>query len=171
MKVTDSIILKSDEGDGYRVMLVEAPVAYLSEEVQQAIANASIDLREIIIERIQGGNVTKQRILHQISNWLAGCFADNQNMVLFYLCDDMNPIPLRNEHGSHRTMSVQEYRSRLFSRLFNTYINSHNISGVFNNPIRIDGVGYSYFIHIIARERHSDIEKQIANDVMEGFGI
>lgn len=170
MIVTDSIILKSVNEDEYRIMLVEAPVRYLSDLVQVKILKASVDIIEIIIERVHGGKVTDQKLLHQISNWIAGCFADNPDMILFYQCDDINPIPSRNGHSSNSAISVQEYRSRLFSQLFNTYIRSHQIEGVFNYPIRIDGEGYSYFMHVIARKKHENVVKMIGFDILEGFG-
>lgn len=168
MTVTDSILLSTDSHDEYRIMLVNAPIGYLADGVQLYIERHSIDIREIIIERVQGGNVTNQRVLHQISNWLAGCFADNPQMILFYQCDDMNPIPSLNSTLSN--ISVQEYRSKLFSRLFNTYVRSRQVEGIYNFPIRIDGEGYSYFMHIIARESHKDIVSMLRDDILEGFG-
>ncbi len=170
MNVTNSIILNLSSGDEYRIMLVDAPTEYLSEGIRNLIYENSVDIKEIIIERIHGGHVTNQRVLHQISNWLAECFIENPNMVLFYQCDDMNPIPSRNENSSHKRMPVQEYRSRLFSRLFNTYVSSHHIHDVINYPIRIDGEGYSYFMHIIARLQHTKVVECIGADVLEGFG-
>lgn len=170
MNVTNSIILNSSSGDEYRIMLVDTPTEYLAEDIRNLIHENSVDIKEIIIERINGGNVINQRILHQISNWLAECFIENPHMMLFYQCDDMNPIPSRNENSSHKRMSVQEYRSRLFSRLFNTYVSSHHIQDVINYPIRIDGEGYSYFVHIIARLRHVNVVECIGEDVLKGFG-
>lgn len=170
MTITDSVIFNSNEGDEYRIMLVKAPTGYLSEDVRKTLTENSVDIREIIIERKKGGNVTNQKILHKISNWIADCFAENENMILFYQCDDMNPIPSRNKKSSYSKISVQEYRSRLFTRLFNTFIRTRQITGVFNYPIRIDGVGYSYFMHIIARESHKNIVKILNDDIFEGFG-
>lgn len=170
MTITNSVFLLSDSGDEYRVILVKAPIEYLTEDVRSVLKLNHVEIREIAIERIHGDNVTNQKLLHQISNWIADCFAENPNMILFYQCDDMNPIPSRNPKGNNRNIPVQEYRSKLFSRLFDTYVNSHNISGIFNYPIRIDGVGYSYFIHLIAREEQNSIVELISKDVLDGFG-
>lgn len=170
MKITDSIILNTTKGDEYRIMLVEPPLGYLSDAVQLQIKTSKVDIREIIIERIRGGNVTNQKVLHQISNWLAGAFAFSPNMILFYQCDDMNPIPSRNAKSSNNSISVQEYRSRLFTRLFNTYIKSHQMEGIYNYPIRIDGEGYSYFAHIIARNSQKNLVDSLRKDIFEGFG-
>lgn len=165
-----SITINSSFGDIYRIVLSPAPNGALSEEVNSMLSDKGIEIREIIIGRTQGSRTTSQKELHQISSWIADRFAENPNMILFYICDDMNPIPSRNTKSVYSKITVQEYRSKLFSRLFNTYILSHNISGVFNLPIRIDGEGYSYFIHIIARDKHASIVDTISNDVLEGFG-
>lgn len=142
----------------------------MSEDVNASLAGLGIEIREIIVGRTKGDGTTSQKELHQISCWIADRFAENPNMILFYICDDMNPIPSRNSKSFYSHITVQEYRSKLFSRLFNSYISSHNISGVFNLPIRIDGEGCSYFIHIISRERHASVVDMISSDVLEGFG-
>ena len=82
----------------------------------------------------------------------------------------MTPIPSRNITSDNRNLPVNEYRSRLFSHIFDTYMSSHQVSGVTNTPIRLDnyenGVGYSIFLHIIARDCHSDIVEVLKNDIM-----
>ena len=67
-----------------------------------------------------------------------------------------------------------EYRSRLFSHIFDTYMTSHQVSGVINTPIQLDnyenGVGYSLFFHFIARDTHSDIVEMLKADIREVSG-
>ena len=71
-------------------------------------------------------------------------------------------------------MPVNEYRSALFSHIFDTYMTSHQVSGVINTPIRIDnyenGIGYSLFFHFIARDIHSDIVELLKEDIKEVSG-
>lgn len=71
-------------------------------------------------------------------------------------------------------MPVNEYRSKLFSHIFNTYMSSHLVSGVTNTPIRLDnyvnGTGYSLFFHFIARDIHSDIVEMLKDDIREVSG-
>lgn len=165
-----SINVKAGTGDVYRIVLVPAPMGGLSEKVRDLLSAQGIEVSEIILGRIQGESSTAQKTLHQISGWIADRFAENPNLMLFYTCDDMNPIPSRNKKSINGSISVQEYRSRLFSRLFSTYTSSHHIIDVFNYPLRIDGEGYSYIIHLIARKEHSKIVECMAKDIMEGFG-
>lgn len=68
-------------------------------------------------------------------------------------------------------MPVNEYRSKLFTHIFDTYMASHQISGVTNTPIQLDnyenGVGYSLFFHLIARNVHSDVVEILKNSILE----
>jgi hypothetical protein len=86
----------------------------------------------------------------------------------------MTPIPSRNKSGENKDIPVNEYRSRLFSHIFDTYISSHQVLGVCNTPIRldnyVDGIGYSLFFHFIARDIHSDIVEMLKADIKDVSG-
>ena len=86
----------------------------------------------------------------------------------------MTPIPSRNKNSDNKDMPVNEYRSRLFTHIFDSYMISHQVSGVINTPIQLDnyedGVGYSLFFHFIARESHSDIVEMLKEDIKEVSG-
>ena len=61
-----------------------------------------------------------------------------------------------------------------FTHIFDTYMASHQVSGVTNTPIQLDnyedGVGYSLFFHFIARDIHSDIVEMLKEDIKEVSG-
>jgi hypothetical protein len=86
----------------------------------------------------------------------------------------MNPIPSRNSNSDNRFLPVNEYRSRLFSHIFDTYMLSHQVSGVTNTPIRldnyVDGIGYSIFIHLIAMDCHGEIVDMLKDVIREVSG-
>lgn len=165
-----SFFISTREGDEYRIMLSDADVYLLSEEVRNVLSENNIDVSEIIIDRIKGGQSTAQEVLHTITGRIADLFADNRNMILYYSCDDMNPIPSRNMKGANRDLSVQEYRSKLFSYIFDSYMVSHQVSGFSNTPIIITGEGYAQFMHLIARDKHKLIVNRIKDDVIKGWG-
>lgn len=158
------------KGDEYRIMLSDADVSMLAKQVRDALAANNIDISEIIIDRLKGGESTAQEVLHAITGRIADLFADNGNLILYYSCDDMNPIPSRNRKGANKDLSVQEYRSKLFSHIFDSYMLSHQVSGFTNTPVIISGEGYSQFMHLIARDKHQSIVDAIKNDVLEGWG-
>ena len=165
-----SFSINTKKGDEYRIMLVDADVSVLDEQVRNAIANNSIDISEIIIDRARGGESTTQEILHVITGRVADLFAEHVNLILYYSCDDMNPIPSRNTKGANKNLSVQEYRSRLFSHIFDSYMFSHQVSGFTNTPIIINGDGYSQFMHLIARDKHQYIVDLVKDDIQKGWG-
>ena len=165
-----SFFISTRKGDEYRIMLSDADVSMLAEQVRNIIIANDIDISEIIIDRLKGGESTAQEVLHAITGRIADLFADNGNLILYYSCDDMNPIPSRNTKGSNKDLSVQEYRSKLFSHIFDSYMVSHQVSGFTNTPIIIRGEGYSQFMHLIARDKHQSVVDSIKNDVLEGWG-
>lgn len=165
-----SFSITTSNGDEYRIMLVDADVSMLAQQVRDILGEYKIDISEIIIDRIKGGESTAQEVLHSITGRIADLFADNGNLILYYSCDDMNPIPSRNMKGANKDLSVQEYRSKLFSHIFDSYMVSHQVSGFSNTPIIINGEGYVQYMHLIARIKHQSIVNRIQEDVIEGWG-
>ena len=111
---------------------------------------------------------TKENL--SITGKIADLFAENENLILYYSCDDMNPIPSRNTKGANKDLSVQEYRSNLFTHMFNSYMLSHQVSGISNTPIIIKGEGYTQYMHLIARDKHRSIVDLVKEDIIEGWG-
>lgn len=171
MEASYSISYRESE---YRVLLSPANTNVLSDEMNSLISNQGIDISELIIDRIRGNKATGQEVLHDITGWVADMFASNPNLIIYYSCDDMMLIPSRNTYSDHKDLPVNEYRSRLFSRIFNTYILSHQVTGVTNTPIRLDndenGVSYSIFIHFIARDRHASLIDMLKDNIKEVSG-
>ena len=168
MEASYSIIQKDNE------LLTSVNTEVLPERIQKALVCRNIDISELIIERITGNSPTGQDVLHDITGWVAELFASHPNLIIYYSCDDMAPIPSRNKNSENKNMPVNAYRSRLFSLIFDTYMTSHQVTGVSNTPIQLDnynnGVGYSLFFHFIARDIHSDIVDMLKNDIREVSG-
>lgn len=171
MEAAYSIVQKDNE---YRVLLTSVNTEVLPERILKILTGRNIDISELMIERISGESTTGQDILHDITGWVAELFASNPNLIIYYSCDDMTPIPSRNKNSDNKDMPVNEYRSRLFTHIFDSYMLSHQVSGVVNTPIQLDnyedGVGYSLFFHFIARETHSDIVEMLKDDIKEVSG-
>ncbi len=171
MEASYYIIQKENE---YRILLTPVDTGVFPNHIQQILADRKIDISELIIERISGDSTTGQDVLHDITGWIAGMFASNPHLIIYYSCDDMTPIPSRNKYSDNKDMPVNEYRSRLFSHIFDTFMTSHQVSGVTNTPIQLDnyenGIGYSLFFHFIARDIHSDIIEMLKNDIREVSG-
>ena len=171
MEAYYSITQKENE---YRILLTPVNTEVLPEYIQEKLAERNIDISELIIERISGESTTGQDVLHDITGWIAEMFASNPNLIIYYSCDDITPIPSRNKNSDNKDMPVNEYRSRLFSHIFDTYMMSHQVSGVINTPIQLDnyenGIGYSLFFHFISRDIHSDIVEMLKADIRDVSG-
>ena len=171
MKASYSIVKKDNE---YRILLTPVNIEVLPDHILNVLTSRKVDISELIIERISGESTTAQDVLHDITGWVAQLFASNPNLIIYYSCDDMTPIPSRNKNSENKDMPVNEYRSKLFTHIFDSYMASHQVSGVINTPIRLDnyenGMGYSLFFHFIAREIHSDIVEMLKEDIKEVSG-
>lgn len=171
MEASYSIIQKDNE---YRVLLTSVDIEALPERILSVLTERNIDISELMIERISGESTTGQEVLHDITGWVAELFASNPNLIIYYSCDDMTPIPSRNTNSNNKDIPVNAYRSKLFTHIFDTYMTSHQVSGVTNTPIQLDnyedGVGYSLFFHFIARDIHSDVVEMLKEDIKEVSG-
>jgi hypothetical protein len=171
METSYSIVQKDNE---YRVLLTSVNIEVLPDRIQKVLTNRNVDVSELMIERISGDDTTGQDVLHDITGWVAELFASNPNLIIYYSCDDMTPIPSRNQNSENKDMPVNEYRSKLFTHIFDTYMTSHQVSGVINTPIQLDnyedGMGYSLFFHFIARDIHIDIVEMLKEDIKEVSG-
>jgi hypothetical protein len=149
-------------------------IEVLPDDIHNVLSSRKIDISELMIERISGESTTGQDVLHDITGWVAELFASNPILIIYYSCDDMTPIPSRNKNSDNKNMPVNKFRSKLFTHIFDTYMESHQISGVVNMPIQLDnyenGVGYSLFFHFIARDIHSDIVEMLKDDIKEVSG-
>ena len=67
-------------------------------------------------------------------------------------------------------MPPQEYRSRLFERMFQRYVKQHNIGDVRLSVVEVNGTNEKYYFHVIYRERHSMLASMIGSDIKDGLG-
>ena len=89
------------------------------------------------------------------------------NAILYYQCDDMDDVPM-NSRKKISGISVQKYRSMLFSLMFDKQARYVPLDMV-NVPIFFDFMGHETYIHIIARESHLSLINLIKRDIKEGF--
>ena len=135
MEACYSIIQQDNE---YRILLTPVNTGGLPVNIQQVLSARKIDISELIIERISGDSTTGREVLHDITGWIAEMFASNPNLIIYYSCDDMTPISSRNKNSDNRDMPVNEYRSRLFSHIFDTYMTTHRCA-CRGCPVAADG--------------------------------
>ena len=155
-------IFRSPEGDVYHITITEEG-RVLSPEVLKSLGN--IHVVGIELRRLSGNNTTGHEVLAALEDTIAKVFLQNDDVILCYYCDFINPIPKTKKNK----MPPQEYRSRLFDLMFQRYAKLHGIHDVRLSVVEINGIEETYFFHVIYREMHSVFATMIGSDLKEGF--
>ena len=155
-------IFQTSEGDVYHITLSEDE-GVLSVDALESLKE--ISLVGIELRRLSGNNPTGHDVLAAIERTIADLFKERKDVIICYYCDFINPIP----HTSKNSMPPQEYRSRLFDRMFQRYIKQHGIKGIRLSVVEINGINEKYYFHVIYREIHSLLATMIGQDLKEGF--
>ena len=91
----------------------------------------SLKFFDVTLIRIAGDGYVGARSLNTIAETLGRFLDENEEAVLCFYCDDTTDI-IRN----HNELSPQEYRSRLFTRMFDRYSRTHNYNPYINRTIK-----------------------------------
>ena len=158
----------SKTSDRYIVKIQKDGERFLSSKMLSTLDASDMEVWGIYLNRVGNiKNVTSIRDLSIISKQIYGFFLSHENVILYYVCDDMAEVPM-NAKKKAEGYSVQYYRNRLFSNLFQKLQSLLSIR-VVDLPICIDACDNDMYIHIIARAEHFDIATKIKQDVLEGF--
>jgi hypothetical protein len=114
---------------------------------------------------LSGKHITGNSVLSALSSAIAEFFFQDENVIICYYCDFINSIPNTRKN----TMPPQEYRSKLFERMFQRYVNQHAINDVRLSIVEINGINEKYYFHVIYRETHSLLASMIGRDLKEGY--
>ena len=155
-------LFRSPEGDVYHITLTEDNRA-LSDDVREALGN--IRVTGIDLRRLEGSHVTGHKVLDAVADAIAEYFLKNEDIIICYYCDFLNPIPNTRKNS----MPPQEYRSRLFDKMFQRYVKLHHINNVRLSVVEINGINEKYYFHVIYRENHSILASIIGSDIKEGY--
>ncbi len=156
-----SFDIHSDKGDQIRVAL-----SYYDLESLQPFTNDPLTLTlvfyDVTLVRISGDGTIGLKSLKAICDVLFRFMADNDKVVLCFYCDDLTDVPRH-----HREYTPQEYRSRLFSRMFDMYVRANSITSLINYVIRIEDGDNSRYAHFITPERYLPAAQSLGNILME----
>lgn len=155
-------IFRSSTGDVYYITLSEDHGVLSSETIDML---NDVEVVNIELRRLAGKNVTGQEVLTAIASTIAEFFIENENAILCYYCDFIDPIP----HTYKNSMPPQEYRSRLFDKMFQRYSKRHGIADIRLSVVEINGINEKYYFHVIYRETHSLLASMIGRDLKFGF--
>lgn len=155
-----SVSITSESDDEYRIILSPFNLDVIPDKVRELLAD-NIEIADITLDRIKGESPTNIDILLKISNVIGEVFDDNENLILYFYCDDMHDVSRRD-----KILSPQKFRSDLFSRMFDRYIISNGITNIINTPIEIKADRHIY-IHLISRKCHLKYVTAIKHAIMD----
>ena len=154
---------------GDNVFLLDISVLddnYLSSDTLCSL-EGKVELFTVTLDRIEGNNPVSPYQLGILEEMIARFMKDHPNGVLCYYCDYLNSIPaIRKNRPS---ITVQEYRSKLFEAVFNRYCHHHPDTSFAQSILTIEGEE-NYYIHLIASKNLSTFVDVIAEDLQTGYG-
>ena len=155
-----SVSINSKSEDEYRIILSPFNLDIIPLEVREILGD-STEIADVTLERAKGDNPTDIGVLLKISNVIGEIFNDNENLILYFYCDDIHDILRRDKR-----VTPQKFRSNLFSRMFEKYMLSNGITDIINTPIEIKADRHIY-IHLISRSIHLEYVKAIKDVIMD----
>lgn len=109
---------------------------------------------DVTLVRKAGEGYVGNKMLFAVSDVLAKFMDENEEAVLCFYCDADTDV-----HRNHMDLLPQEYRSQLFSRMFEMYVKSHNIHNFINHRVVIEDAenhNAKQFAHFICRKEHQE---------------
>lgn len=138
-----SFDIDNGKGDQLRVAL-----SYYDAETIQTLTydplTLSLIFYDVTLIRVSGDKTVNLKSLKEICERLYRFLSENDSVVLCFYCDDQTDV-IRHDVD----LTPQEYRSRLFSKMFEMYIKSKKITDYVNYIIKIDDNGMPRFVHFI----------------------
>lgn len=119
---------------------------------------------EISLSRIDGDGPVGYNVLGQICRILADFLFANERAVLCFYCDGTTEI-----ERHHKAIPPQEYRSLLFTRMFEMFVKRNHTDELANYQVIVthnNDHWQSEYAHFICRKYHLPIIKRISNLLM-----
>ena len=163
--MTEVYTLRSESGDEYKLQFTTDRSGIIADNLLDQLNAHGIEVVEIGLARVKGENITGHKVLHQIEECIADLMQRMPNVILSYFCDFIHLVP------SHKkNMTVQEYRSRMFSAMFKRYVTQQQLFDVCDDEIKINGVTEPFFFHVIYHKNHQYFAEMIAEGHIKDFG-
>lgn len=156
-----SFDINNDKGD-----LVRVALSYYDAESLQTLTDDPLTLTlvfyDVTLVRISGDGAVGVKTLKAVCEVLHRFMVENDASVLCFYCDDMTDVPRH-----HTEMTPQEYRSRLFSRMFEMYVFEKGITGMQNYGIKIEDGNTPRFAHFITPDKYLPSVKLLEDIIKE----
>lgn len=163
--MTEVYSLYSEHGDEYKLQFKTDRSGIIADDILDQLNAQGIEVVEIGLARVKGESITSHKVLHQIEECIADLLQRMPNVILSYFCDFIHLVPCQR-----KDMSVQEYRSRMFSAMFKRYVSQEQQLDVCDDEIKINGVAEPFFFHVIYHRQHQHYAEMIAEGHVKDFG-
>ena len=163
--MTEVYTLHSEQGDEYKLQFTTDRSGIIADNLLDQLNAQGIEVVEIGLARVKGEHVTSHKVLYQIEECIADLMRRMPNVILSYFCDFIHLVPSKK-----KDMTVQEYRSRMFSAMFKRYVSQQQLLDICDDEIKIDGVAEPFFFHVIYHKRHQQFAEMIAEGHIKDFG-
>ncbi|MBQ9678955.1 MAG: hypothetical protein IJV44_12560 [Prevotella sp.] len=160
-------VIRIEDGSEYKLQFTSEGSGLIASDLLNSINAQGIEVVEIGLARVKGNTVTGTRVLAQIEKYIAEMLFSHPNVIISFFCDFINAIPYMSKR--RKGVTVQQYRSELFSRMFEQYVSKYHLEGVCNKVVVVEGVAEPYFFHIISRSEHLKFADMIAERHHEDF--
>lgn len=158
--------IQSESGDEYKLQITSEHSGLIAPKLLDCLNAEGIEVFEIGLGRAKGTLPTSPHVLARIEEIVAEVFLSHPNAVISFFCDFITAIPSMNRK---RKMTVQQYRSQLFSYMFDRFIRRHHLDGIYNKVVIVQGVAESYYFHVITRQEHLRFADMIAEGHHQDF--
>lgn len=145
-------VIQSESGEEYKLEFTTERSGLIAAELLDQLNSEGIEVVEIDLGRTRGTTSASPLVLARIEQIIATMFLAHSNVIICFFCDFIHSIPTMS--SKKEGMTVQQYRSRLFSRMFERFTTHHRIENIYNRVVVIQGVAEPYFFHIISRGEH-----------------
>lgn len=156
-----SFEIEDSKGD-----LVRVALSYYSSEVVEALTAdlkaLTLTFYDVTLIREGGRSTVDYKLLQKVSHTLANFLDENEDAVLCFYCDDLTDVARH-----HLNITPQEYRSRLFSRMFDRYIQTTGIDNYTNHRIKTFIDKKPIFAHFICRKEYLSTIEPIGEIIIQ----
>ena len=124
-----------------------------------------LEFYDVSLVRESGKEYVGYKILFSIAEILANFMLDNPNSILCFYCD-----PFSDVRRNHTDMPPQEYRSRLFSKMFDLFGRTNSLDNFVNHRVEIEDPSNSsnkQYAHFICRNDQINIVIELGKTLME----
>lgn len=119
---------------------------------------------DVSLVRKGGNGMVGYNILMRIASILADFLKENEGAVLCFYCDGETEL-----ERHHKNIPPQQYRSLLFSRMFDMYVHKYHAKEIINYPVVIldENPWKSQYAHFICRQNHLEVIHHLRDILIE----